>query len=278
MKRHLVILLVFTTVISFSQENKKPFLFKGENIIRGDIGYSFSKVSYLDTTNILYEYFRHSIKLNLNINPWRNFYFRNTFFIDLNDSDIKPPWLSNYYYQIGIYSWRNKTFSYGYENYQANKWEGFFDNFYTNFKRGYFFVSYNYIIQKPKSKSRFRPLFWDETSKISLKPIIKVHPEYQDEFNDFDGYFKPVAGMNIRYVIIKNIYIETGLYYYPIHKTKLPWDPDFTYGFGIFDSRPFKINFSYGNWIANRFPWNTKELDYHNFLNGTFGLNFTYSW
>ncbi len=68
------------------------------------------------------------------------------------------------------------------------------------------------------------------------------------------------------------------LHYYPIGETKLPWDADFTYGFGISDWRAFKLNFSYGNWIANRFPWNMKELDYHNFMNGEFVLSFTYSW
>lgn len=272
----------------FAQEKKYPENFGdmfnskkvllGRNIFKGDVGYSFSKVSYRDTVSILHEYYRNTTRINFNINPWRDLYFRNTFYIDLTPSDIAPPWLSNYFYQIGYYNWRNKTFSFGYENYQPNKWNGFGENFFTNFKRGFLFASYNFILTKPKDKKHLRPFFWDETSKLAFTPLVRIHPEYQNEFNQFGGYFKPIIGTTIRYVIIKNIYVETGLFYYPISKTKLPWDPDFTYGFGIYDWRAFKINFSYGNWIANRFPWNTKQLDYYNFLNGEFVLNFTYSW
>ncbi|MEX2590884.1 MAG: hypothetical protein WD334_11825, partial [Chitinophagales bacterium] len=161
---------------------------------------------------------------------------------------------------------------------QPNKWDGFFEDFFTNFKRGYLFVSFNYFLETPKDKKHLKPLFWDETSRFVITPLIRIHPEYQDNMNELGGYFKPILGTTLRYVIIKNIYLETGLFYYPIQKTKLMWDPDFTYGFGISDWRAFKVNFTYGNWIANRFPWNDKEMDYYNFLNGEFTLYLTYSW
>jgi len=256
--------------------SKKALL--GKNIFLGDVGYSFAKVSYLDTASALQEYHRNTTRINFNINIWRELYFRNTFFIDLTPSNISPPWLSNYFYQVGYYNWRDRTFSFGYENYQPNKWNGFSENFVTNFKRGFFFASFNYFIRPPKGKKQLRPLFWDETSKLAITPLIRFHLEYQNQFNQFGGNFKPIVGTTFRYVIVKNIYVETGLFYYPIKETILPWDPDYTYGFGIYDYRAFKINFSYGNWIANRFAWNSKVLDYYNFSNGEFILNLTYSW
>jgi hypothetical protein len=271
MKKYLILLTLLVVNIINAQD--KTFF---NDKIKGDIGYSLSKISYLDTDDTLQEYYRNSLKINLNINLWRDFYIKNTFYVDFNKSDVEPTWLSDYFYQIGNYNWRNKTFSYGYENYQPNKWDNFADDFFTNLKRGYFFGSYKYEITKPEKKESFKILFWDKTSKIELSPILKIHPEYADEFNEFAGNFKPILALNIRYVIIKNIYIEAGLFYYPVQESKLPWDPDYTYGFGIFDYRKFKINFSYGNWIANRFTWNTKELDHHGFLNGEFTLNFTY--
>jgi len=273
MKKYLILLAILFVQLVNAQEKT---LFN--NKLKGDIGYSLSKISFIDTEDVLQEYYRNAVKINLNINFWRDFQFKNTFYIDINKSDIEPVWLSEYFFQIGNYNWRNKTFSYGYENYQPNKWDSFFEDFYTNLKRGYFFGSYKYVITKPKNKESLKPLFWDETSKIDISPIIKIHPEYQDEFNEFAGNIKPIVGVNIRYVIIKNIYVEAGLFYYPVQESKLPWDPDYTYGFGIFDHRKFKINFSYGNWISNRYSWNTTELDYHGFLNGEFVLNFTYSW
>lgn len=270
MKKHLIILVVLLTQIISAQEKT---LFN--NKLKGDIGYSLSEISYLNEDDVLQEYYRNSLKVNLNVNFWRDFYFKNTFYVDLNKSDIEPVWLSDYFFQIGNYNWRNKTFSYGYENYQPNKWDNFSDNFFTNLKRGYFFGSYKYIITKPKDNNFFKPLFLDETSKIDITPIIKLHPEYADEFNEFEGNLKPIMALNIRYVIIKNIYIEAGLFYYPIQESKLPWDPDYTYGFGLFDYRKFKVNVSYGNWIANRFG--TKELKHHGFTNGEFVINFTYA-
>lgn len=250
----------------------------GKNIIKGDIGYSFSKINFNDKYGDNKEYYRNSMRINLNINPFGEFYFRNTLFIDLNILEEKPKWLSNYFYQIGLYNWENRSFSFGYENYQPNLWDGFFDKFFVNLKRGFFFVSYNYIITDNENNNKKITLFWDETSKIVFTPIIKIHPEYQNEFNELGGYLKPVLGTNIRYVIVKNIYIETGLFYYPLSDTKLPWDPDYTYGFGIFNWKAFKVNLTYGNWIINRFPWNDKEIDNYNFLNGEIVLNFTFSW
>ncbi|PSR01444.1 MAG: hypothetical protein BRD50_08755 [Bacteroidetes bacterium SW_11_45_7] len=143
-------------------------------------------------------------------------------------------------------------------------------------KRGYVFVSYNYALSNADTVD-LRPLFWDRTSQITFQPFVRIHPIYPNEMNEFGGYFKPIVGGNIRYVIIANIYLETGLFYYPIHKTKLPWDPDFTYGFGMNNWRGFRINVSYGNWLANRFPWNDK-LGFHNFLNGELTLSITYAW
>jgi hypothetical protein len=288
MKQCLSILLFFFLAITVNGQGKKypenfggifhsKSLLLGKNIFKGDVGYSVSKVSYRDSMTALKEYYRQSARINFSINPWRDLYIRNIFYIDLNYSDIAPPWLSDYFYQVGYYNWRNKTFSFGYENYQPNVWNTVSDDFITNLKRGFFFVSYNLVISTSDKKT-LRPLFWDKTSKIIFTPVARLHPEYPDEYNGFGGNLKTVIGTNIRYVILKNIYVETALFYYPLAKTILHWDPDFTYGFGIYDWRAFKLNFSYGNWIANRFPWNKKELDDYGFLNGEFNISFSYSW
>jgi len=282
--------LILLTDLTTAQEDKYPEnfgeIFKsdkmllGQNIFKGDIAYSLSRVSYVDETQILQEYLRQSIRFNFNINPWQELYIRTSIYLDLTRSSVSPPWLSDFFYQVGYYNWRSNSVSFGYENYQPNRWATFFENFYENFKRGFVFVSYNITLEKPEGEKTLKPFFWDETSKLIIVPVFKVHPEYQDENNNFAGYFKPILGVNIRYVIFYNIYLESGLFYYSKEEAKLSWDPDFTYGFGIFDWRAFKINISYGNWIANRFPWNegNKELDYYGFLNGEFVLSFTYSW
>ncbi len=250
----------------------------GKNIFKGDVGYSASQISFRDQSGDFREFFRHTLKFNLNINPWRDLYFKNTFFIPLHSISDKPHWISDYYFSLGYYNWRNHSFSFGYENYQPNNFDQLSPNdFWSNIKRSYFFLDYNLTFENPHGYKFFPPTL-DETSRVIIKPTFKIHPEYQDAENEFAGHLKVVLGGSVRYVILRNFYIEASAWYYPDKKTKLPWDPDFTYGFGRFDWRAFKFNFSYGNYIANRFPWNEKELDHHGFLNGELYLNMTYSW
>jgi hypothetical protein len=254
--------------------NSDKFLL-GKQIFKGDVSLSTSKLTFTEAEGELIEFYRLAAKINFHINPFKDFYLKNTFYFDLIDYEEAPVWLSNYFYQIGVYNWRAKTFSYGYENYQPNRFRNAEVDFWTNMKRGSFFISYNFELNKTNNPKN--PFFLDETSKLSIIPLVRAQVEYVNADNEKAGNFKPVLGTNIRYVIFKNIYIETGLFYYPITESKLPWDADYTYGFGIFDWRAFKINFSYGNWIANRFPWSEKEME-HSFMNGEFTLSVNYAW
>nr|MBS0037600.1 hypothetical protein [Saprospiraceae bacterium] len=287
MKIYILVIFYLAPYVTMAQENHYPAHFGdifesekyllGKEVFKGDIGYSVGKISFQNDLGELREFYRHTGKVNFNINPWRDLYIKNTFFIPLNKIEEKPLWIADYYYTIGYYNWRDNSFSFGYENYQPNNFRTFTDDFWTRFKRGFLFVSYNLTFENADGDYA-QPFRIDETSKIILTPAIRLHPEYPNEDNEFGGYLKTVIGGSIRYVILKNIYIEGSAWFYPGKKTKLPWDPDFTYGFGMFDWRSFKINFSYGNWIANRFPWNEKELEHHGFVNGELTLNVTYSW
>jgi hypothetical protein len=247
----------------------------GKNIFKGNVGFATSKISFINDQGNLIEFFRITNKVNLNMNLFKDFYFKNTFYFDLINNQEAPLWLANHFYAMGVYNWRNKTFSYGYENFQPNRFINAQFDYWTNLKRGLFFLSYNYEVNRSNfAKNR---LFFDNTSKFVLVPLLRLQPEFVDENNQKAGNLRPILGTNFRYVIYKNFYIETSLFYYPIKETRLPWDPDFTYGFGIFDYRAFKVNVSYGNWIANRYPWQNNEIK-HGFMNGEFTLNINYTW
>jgi hypothetical protein len=285
MKIKLLFIFTIISLLAEAQEKKYPEhfgdIFKsdklllGKKIFKGDVGFATSKISFVNDFNEPIEFYRLTSKVNFNINPFKDFYIKNTFYFDLVQNPDAPLWLSNHFYAIGVYNWRHKTFSYGYENYQPNRFNNAQFDYWTNMKRGLFFVSYNYEFNKERNPTN--PLFFDETAKFLIVPKILVQPEFVDATNQTLGYIKLIMNANFRYVFFKNIYLETGLFYYPIQKTKLPWDPDFTYGFGISDWRAFKINLTYGNWIANRYPWANKEMK-HGFMNGEFTLNINYAW
>ncbi|MFL5752299.1 MAG: hypothetical protein ACJ76F_02745, partial [Bacteroidia bacterium] len=59
---------------------------------------------------------------------------------------------------------------------------------------------------------------------------------------------------------------------------KLPWDPDYSYGFGYFDWRNFRISLTYGNWAINRLPWNRNYYPHYGFWDGNFRIVGNWIW
>jgi hypothetical protein len=73
--------------------------------------------------------------------------------------------------------------------------------------------------------------------------------------------------------------VEGAVYYYfsPMF-TQLPWDPDYSYGFGYFDWRSFRVSLTYGNWAINRFGGKNKLYPTYNFLDGQFKVMVNWIW
>jgi hypothetical protein len=244
----------------------------GQYKILGSVGAFYNKTTYLDNNQNEMNYDRYGLNYNITAKFYKEFQLRLSLFSDLNKDKTKPKWLSNMYYAIGNYNWRKNTFSYGYENYQPNRFDGSY-NFFDNMKRGFFFTSYSIYGLSQKSKLKL-----DGTSQIYISPFIRYQFEYTDRFGQkVLGHNKTVLGASARYVVWKNLYVEGAVFYYPVKASKMPWDPDFTYGFGLFNWQSFKLNLSYGNWIANRFPWNNKEMK-NDFTNGEFKVLFSFIW
>lgn len=245
----------------------------GKSRIKGELGFSVGQVTYKPLNKELIDYTRVTSILALDLvpNPKEHFHIRTQLFFDLIQNEDTPPYLSNMYYQIGWYDWHDQTFSFGYENYSPNKFSKT-SNWGTNLKRGFVFASYNYDLLDDYS-----PMKFDDSSQIRITPTVRYFYEYTDKFGvDTAGNHKVVLGSSMRWSIAKKFYVEGAAYYYPNKKTIMPWDPDFTYGFGYFNWEAFRLNISYGNWIANRFPWNEKEMK-NEFKNGEFKVMFTWA-
>ncbi len=272
--------------IKYTPEEPKGIFHKGkdrmfpERTFIGDVGFSGGRISYNDKkTGALRREFRFAGFVHLTINLFEEVYFRTTFFKQFQDAENLPPWTSDYYYILERFNWRPNTFSYGYENYTPNKYKATSKQFREHLLQGRFYVSYGHNL----SRKLINSLKIDNTTTWSVKYFVKYSINYQDELNNNYGEGKIASGkllmgLSTRYVIWNNIYVEGGLYYFPERDKLVAWDPDYTYGFGYFDWRAFKVNFSYGNWVVNRFPWNEKELKYYGFLDGDFKLSFSYAW
>ena len=249
----------------------------GKNVIDGSLSFITGRVILNDST----AKFRYAFNGTLKARLFEEVYLSGTFFYYLNKNEFNVPWIADFYYSLKRFNWRPKTFSYGYENYTNNLYSDNLKELVKKASQGYFFVSYNHNAPKKLiDKISIR-----NSSNINLVYLVRYAPDFLDEYGvkgvSEGGFFKGkfTLGMSLKYVIWNNFFVGAGVYQYvdPI-RTMVPWDPDFTYEFGYYDWRPFRFSVTYGNWIANRFPWNTKEMTNYGFLDGTLDVKFNYAW
>jgi hypothetical protein len=248
----------------------------GRNIFTGNIAYNFGRVVLKQDEPREVEW-RSAIGISNRINIVEEVSLNTTFFINFNKKAVAP-WTSDFTYSIGRFNWRSNTFSYGYKNYQNNKYSDSFATLGRKFLLGSFFVSYIYDL--PESFVSLMRL--DHTTNFKLDFSANYAFRYRDLTDRMlgDGFFggRNWLTMAARYTIVSNIYVESAVYYYPDPKTKQPWDPDYVYGFGYFDYRAFRVGLTYGNWVINRFPWNKKQYPDYGFWDGDFRVFVNYSW
>jgi hypothetical protein len=202
---------------------------------------------------------------------YRELVVQGTLFQHIGNRDKPLPfWVSDAFYSVKWTNWRPYTFSMGYDNYADNRYSESLSQWGKKFLQGFFFVSFNARLPKPWiEKMRL-----DEHTDFTLVPALRYFPQ----FRDMEGtiyHHRIIGALTARYTIWKRFYIEGGAYYYPEANTRMPWDPDFTYGFGYFDYRPWKLSVTYGNWIANRFT-GSPGIPMYGFTDGNFSVMFNY--
>jgi hypothetical protein len=278
------IFLIVSGAEAFSQDSLKtsPLIFYAKGRFNGYVFFQGGRIvdynkdssGNLDFTKPVHR-FNPNIGINIGIHLFEFVYFRSTLFYKLS-RDINVPWInSDYYYSIERTKWNFNSFSYGYENYQINKFkinkEGFFNNIY----RGFFYL--RYLNQFPRKALKLLRI--DSSLNLTYTLTLAYALRYWDNESKTKGdvlHGKPLIKFNLKYIFLKNFYVEGTAIYYPIAKTKIISDPDFTYGFGYNQYRNLSLGFAYGNYSINRFPWNKKTIQNHGFLDGVFTLLFNY--
>jgi len=254
----------------------KDRLLMGKNRILGNISYNTGRVIVTSPDGHQTEEYRQAIGFNTRIRFYEQFSFNTTFFIDFNKR-AAARWISDFSYTLARYHYKANKFNYGYENYLDNQYTDSRQMFWEKFLEGYYFVSYNVGIS-----DKFRTsIAFDQSTNLRFVPFVRYAIRYRDEFEREHGDLsngKIYAGLAVRYTIYKNIYIEGAAYYYPEAKKKQPWDPDFTYGFGYFDWRSFRLSLTYGNWAINRWPGSPMVYKSYGFLDGQFRVVANWIW
>jgi hypothetical protein len=248
----------------------------GKNRVMGNISYNTGGVLITDDKGKTHREYRHAIGISTRIRFFEQFSFNTTFYIDFNKK-ATARWLSDYSYTIGRYHWKPLKFNYGYENYLNNKYTDDIKTMGQKFLEGYYFVSFNHNL--PPKMAEWIKL--DESSVMKFIYFVRYAIHYRDEFNKIHGNImdgKTTLGFAMRYSIWKNIYAEGGIYYYTEPQKRQPWDPDYSYGFGYFDYRSFRVSITYGNWAINRWKGNKTLYPDYGFLDGQFRVAFNWIW
>ncbi len=250
-------------------------LLLGRNRISGNISYNTGRV-LIDDGEKVHDEYRSAIGWFTRIRFFEEFSFNTTFYKDFNPA-AAARWTSNYTYSLGRYHWKSNKFNYGYENYLNNRYGDNFKTFGDKFMEGYYFVSYGQALPE-KLMQRIKI---DESTNFKFTYFARYSIKYRDKFDVMHGGLssgKLTLGAGFRYAILRNIYVESAVYAYPEEIKKQPWDPDYTYGFGYFDWRSFRLSITYGNWAVNRFPWNKADYPRYNFMDGNFRFIANWIW
>lgn len=247
----------------------------GKNRISGNISYNTQRI-VIDDGKELRNEMRSAIGFFTRIRFFEQFSFNTTFYKDFNPK-AAAFWTSNFTYSIARYNWKPNRFNYGYENYLNNRYKDNLIDMGNKFLEGYYFLSFSHNLFD--TMPRF--LNFDESSLIKLTYFARYSIKYRDKFDEIHGGLtsgKVYFGAGFRYTFIKNLYVESAIYLYPEEYKKQPWDPDYSYGFGYFDYRSFRLSFTYGNWAVNRFPWNQRDYRRYGFLDGNFRIVANWLW
>lgn len=253
----------------------KDKLLMGKNRIYGSHSFNMSRIFVDNGETKRYE-IRSAIGYFLRIRFFEEFSFNTTFYQDFNQK-ASARWTSNYTYSLARYAWKPNSINFGYENYVNNRYTDNLKQVEEKFLQGYYFISYGDNFDKLNPKIKL-----DETSNVKVTYVARYSIKYIDTNDELHGggtSGKTTLAIGVHYVIFKNIYVESAVYYYPKEGVKKqPWDPDYTYGFGYFDWRSFRLSATYGNWAVNRFPWNKTYYPNYGFLDGNFKISANWTW
>jgi hypothetical protein len=246
----------------------------GRNRFSGNFAYNYQRVILSDYPKLQSEH-RSALSFFFRWRLYEEISFNTNFFYDFNKK-AAARWISDYTYSIGRYNWRPYKLNFGYENYQNNKYTDDFPTFIQKMSEGYFFLSYGYAL--PDRMQRWIRI--DSTSNFRFTPFVRWAFRYRDERETVHYEGKPAAGASARLTLFWNIYVEGAVYYYfnDIGFRQLPWDPDYSYGFGYFDWRSFRLSLTYGNWAVNRWPGKKTSFPNYGLLDGNFRLILNWVW
>lgn len=186
------------------------------------------------------------------------------------DKGQRKPWDPDFTYSFGYDDWHPYTFSLTYSNYANNRFDPKDGDPVSRLDYGTLAAGY----KAPLPKGIARALLIDPALSIDCRANLNLTPRF-DRDDGGRGRWKQSATLGCRYPFTRRLYVDVTAFAW-LHGQQ-PWDPDFTYGFGLFDYRSGRFSLEYSNYSGNRYPWRKAREGTGRFRNGGLALSWSHA-
>lgn len=206
--------------------------------------------------------------LSLRYQPVGYWFVQATLFAYL-DPKHRAAWNPDFTYSFGYEDWHPYTLSLVYSNYANNRFSPHEGDPVSPVDHGT--ISLGWKAPLPRSLGRL--FLIDQKRTIDCRIGLNVTPRY-DRSDGTTGSWKTSANFGCRYPVSQRIYVDVNVFAYG--SGQQPWDPDFTYSFGLFDYRSNRFSIQYANYSGNRFPGRTRSPNSGRFIDGGISLSWNH--
>jgi hypothetical protein len=208
-------------------------------------------------------------QLNLRYQPL-GYWFANMTVYGYLRPGSRAPWNPDFTYSFGYDDWHPYTLSLVYSNYSNSRFDPRPGDPVTRLRRGSVSLGW----KAPLPRVLARPFLIDDKLSIACRIGLNATPRYEQSDGSV-GRWKQSAHLGCRYPFGERLFVDVTAFTYG--RGQQPWDPDFTYGFGLFDWRPGRISIQYSNYSGNRFPWNARGPRTGRFRDGSVSISWSQS-
>lgn len=185
------------------------------------------------------------------------------------DTDRRAPWNPDFTYSFGYDDWHPYTLSLVYSNYANNRFSPRKGDPVSPITHGTLTLGW----KAPMPKRLSRLLLADDEQTIDCRMGLNTSPRFDLE-DGSAGSWKTYANVGCRYPFTSRLYVDLNLFAYA--RGQQPWDPDFTYAFGLFDYRSNRFSIQYANYSGNRFPGRKRSPRSGRFADGGISISWNH--
>lgn len=185
------------------------------------------------------------------------------------DPARRAPWNPDFTYSFGYDDWHPYTVSLVYSNYANNRFSPRKGDPVSPVDHGT--VSLGWKAPMPRKLARLFLL--DERRTINCRVGLNATPRF-DRNDGSTGSWKSSANLGCRYPFTDRLYLDVNVFAYA--HGQQPWDPDYTYGFGLFDYRSNRFSIQYANYSGNRFPGHARAPHSGRFIDGGLSISWNH--